>query len=257
LVAPPRSYKPVFIGEAAAVEEAFRARLDAFERKDVSAVFATQTKTGSSRAQVLGFMNTYRIRLYRINAITVVGNTATIAYENAIVGRNLKSDATTTLLGQHDVWTKQHGRWKFVSDVSSAPGIPQDLTAVTVTLRDHAPTIVPAQLPKTDFAFLVKNTGAAAKGLFILGIPADLKVSAFLPVIGAIGTERETNTAASEFPDGIIEMGATADIPAHKDSTMVFSGRLPDGRYLLVSRAAQDAPDTKLPPKEYADFTVN
>ena len=53
-------------------------------------------------------------------------------------------------------------------------------------------------------------------------------------MIDAIGTERQSNTAASEFPDGIVEMGATADIPAHGKGTMVFSGRLPTGRYLLV-----------------------
>ncbi len=58
-----------------------------------------------------------------------------------------------------------------LSDVASSPGIPRDLTPVTVILRDHAPIIVPAPLPASDFAFLLKNTGAEAKGVFILGIP--------------------------------------------------------------------------------------
>ncbi len=257
LVAPPRSYKPVFTGAAAEVERAFRARLDAFERKDVAAAIVSQSSTGASRAELLGFMNTYRIRLYRINAIAVNGNTASIEYENAIVGRNLKANVITTLLGQRETWIKHGERWQSVSDVSSSPGLPSDLASVTMTLRDHAPILLPARLPKTDFGFLVKNTGAAAKGLFILGIPADLNVASFLPVIEAIGTERQTNTAASEFPDGVLEMGATADIPAHKDGTMVFSGRLPKGRYLLVSRSAEGARDQPLPAKEYTDFTIN
>ena len=257
LIAPPRSYKPVFTGAAAAVEKAFRARLADFERKDVSAAFTSQATAKFSRAELLGFMNTYRIRLYRINAIDVKGNTATIEYENAIVGRNLKSDATTTLLGQHDVWTNDHGTWKSVSDVSSSPGIPRDLTTVTVTLRDHAPIVVPAPLPTSDFAFLLKNTGAAAKGVFILGIPADLNVDSLLPVISAIGRQRQINSGASALPDGIIEMGATADIPVHKSGTMVFSGRLRPGRYLLLSRTAENADGPGgLLPKELATFTI-
>ena len=46
LVAPPRSYKPVFTGEAAGVEKAFRARLAAFELKDATAAIASQAKAG-------------------------------------------------------------------------------------------------------------------------------------------------------------------------------------------------------------------
>jgi hypothetical protein len=253
LVAPPRSYKPVFTGVAAKVEDAFRARLAAFENKDVAAAIALERTKVTTRAQLLSFMNTYRIRLYRITAITVHGKTAKVDYENAIVGRNLKSDRTTTLLGQHDVWTNVGGAWKWDSDTASSPGIPRGLTSVTVTLRDHAATVVPSRLPGDDFAFLLKNTGVSAKGVFILGIPADAKVTALLPVVAAIGNERNTNTGASELPDGILEMGATPDVPAHKDGTMVFSGRLPHGRYLLVSRSANGG---SLLPNEYADFTV-
>jgi hypothetical protein len=249
--APPRSYRPVFTGEASAVEEAFRARLDAFERKDATTAIALSA-TALKREDVLAFMNNYSIRLYRINAITVNGNTATIDYENAIVARDLKSNVTT-LLAQHEVWGKQVGGWKQLSDVASTPGIPTDVAAVTVTLRDNAPIIVPTPLPLTDFAFVLKNTGNAAKGVFILGIPADLDVPAFLPVIVAIGTKRDANIAAP-FPDGVLEMGATPDAPAHGNGTMVFTARLPKGRYLLLSREPGDKP--ALLPKEYADFTV-
>jgi hypothetical protein len=249
--APPRSYRPVFTGEAVAVEEAFRARLDAFERKDVAAALALSA-TAPKADDVLAFMNTYSIRLYRINAIAASGSTATIDYEDAIVARDLKSNVTT-LLAQHEVWTKQVGGWKQVSDAASTPGIPSDLAAVTVTLRDNAPIIVPTPLPQTDFAFVLKNTGTEAKGVFILGIPADLDVPTFLPVIVAIGAKRDANIAAP-FPDGVLEMGATPDTPADGGGTMVFTSRLPKGRYLLLSRTPGDKP--ALLQKEYADFTV-
>jgi hypothetical protein len=247
----PRSSRPVFTGEAFAVEQAFRARLDAFERKDAAAAIALSA-IRPKREDVVAFMNTYSIRLYRINAIAVNGNTATIDYENAIVARDLRSNVTT-LLEQHDVWTKQVAGWKQVSDAATTPGIPADLAAVTVTLRHNAPIIVPTPLPQTDFAFVLKNIGTAAKGVFILGIPADLDVPAFLPVIVAIGTKRDANIA-TPFPDGVLEMGATPDIPADGNGTMVFTARLPKGRYLLLSRASGKNPT--LLPKEYADFTV-
>ena len=250
LVAPPRSRKVVFTGTAADVEKAFRALLAGFNRKDVAAVHALQTKP-TPRTELLSFLNSYRVRLYRINRISVYGDEATIDYENAIVGRNLKSDAPTTLLGQQDVWHKKNGRWKVVSDRAFTPGIPEDLQSVTVILRDHAPTIVPTPLPKTDFAFLLKNTGRATKGVFILGVPRDLKVSDAIAAIKAVGASRDT--AGTEFPDGITEMGATADVAGHRNGTMVYSGRLPAGRYLLVSRAAHDG---DLQPNELADFTV-
>jgi hypothetical protein len=249
--APPRAYQPVFTGGAVGVEAAFRARLDAFERKDATTAIALSA-TKPKRADVLAFMNSYSVRLYRITAITVKGNNATIDYEDAIVARDLKSNVTT-LLAQHDVWTRQVGGWKQVSDHASTPGIPTDLAAVTVTLRDHAPIMVPAPLPETDFAFVLKNTGRFAKGVFILGIPAGLDVPAFLPTVAAIGKKRDANIPAP-FPDGVLEMGAAADTPAHGIGTMVFTARLPTGRYLLVSRTAGDNPS--LLPKEYAVFTV-
>jgi len=251
LVAPPRSRKVVFTGTAADVEKAFRALLAGFNRKDVAAVHALQTKP-TPRAQLLSFVNSYRVRLYRINRISVYGDEATIDYENAIVGRNLKSDATTTLLGQQDVWHKKNGRWKVVSDRAFTPGIPEDLRSVTVTLRDHAPTIVPARLPKTDFAFVLKNTGRATKGVFILGVPAHLKVSDAIAVIERVGAARDTS-AGNQFPEGITEIGATADVAGHRNGTMVFSRRLSAGRYLLVSRAADSG---HLLPNEVADFTI-
>ena len=133
------------------------------------------------------------------------GKRATVDYENAIVGRNLKS-RVTTLLAQHEVWTKKDGSWKGVSDESSAPGIPEDLTTVTVTLRDDAPIIVPTPLPKTDVAFLLQNTGAGAKNVFILGLHADLDVATLIPQILAVAAKRGTDVAA-HFPDGTLEMG--------------------------------------------------
>jgi hypothetical protein len=251
LVAPPRSCKPEFTGEAGTVEKVFRALLDAYERKDVDAVLARYATIAATRDELLAFVNAYSVRLYRINAIVVHGDSATVDYEDAIVGRNLNS-VVTTLLGQLDVWTKENGSWKFVSDVSSTPGIPKGMATVTVTLRDDAPSIV-SRLPKTEFALLVKNIGAA-KGLYILGIPAHLDVGAFIPKLDTIGAERQANVAVP-FPKGIREMGATPDISANGLGTMVFSGRLPKGRYLLVTRGASEA--ATRPPPQVAVFTVN
>jgi hypothetical protein len=250
LVAPPRSLRAVFTGEAAQVETAFRALLDAYNRKDIAAIRAAQAKPGTT-AELRSFVNSYRIRLFRINDISLYGNQATIDYENAIVGRNVKPGATTTLLGQQDLWTKQGGHWKEASDRAFTPGIPQDLKTVTLTLRDGAPTVVPAGLPDADFAFLLKNTGRKPKGAFILGVPADLPVARAAAVVAAVGAAR--GTAGTEFPDGIVEMGATADVAGHRNGTMVFSRRLPPGRYLLFSRAAGDG---DVLPNEVGDFTV-
>ena len=252
LVAPPRSRKAVFTGHAAEVERAFRARLAAYDRKDVDYAVATQATKNGTRQEIVEFMNTYQIRLFRITRIDVYGDQATIDYEDAIVGRNLKPAAITTLLAQQDRWTKQDGRWKTASDRAFSPGIPQDLTSVTLTLRDHAPIVIP-RLPTTDFAFLLKNTGAAPKGVFIVRIRPRAKISEVIAAIKAVGDQRGSDAAGVPFPDGIIEMGATPDVPAHRTGTMVFSGRLPAGRYLLLSRAANNG---ELLPKEYAAFTV-
>jgi hypothetical protein len=256
LVAPPRSYKPVFSGEAAVVDQAFHDRLDAFDRHDIDAVLASSARPDPSlRDDVTAFMDTYRAPLYRINAIKVDGNDATIDYENSIVGRNLQSKVRT-LLGQHEVWTKVDGHWKSVSDQSVTPGIPEGMRSVTVTLPDGGPVNVPASLADTDFAFRLKNIGSATKGLFILGIPDDADVGALIPAIAKVGDDR-ANHIPTPMPDGVLEMGATPDVAAHQDGTMVFNDRLPKGRYLLMARAASngDQPGDLLP-NEYAAFTV-
>ena len=252
LVAPPRSRKAVFTGRAAEVERAFRARLAAYDRKDVDYAIATQATKSGTRQGIVEFMNTYQIRLFRITRIDVHGDEATIDYEDAIVGRNLKPAAITTLLAQQDRWTEQDGRWKTASDRAFSPGIPEDLTSVMLALRDHAPIVIP-RLPTSDFAFLLKNTGAAPKGVFIVRIRPSAKVSEVIAAIKAVGDERGSDAAGVPFPDGIVEMGATPDVPARRTGTMVFSGRLPAGRYLLLSRAENNG---ELLPKEYAVFTV-
>jgi hypothetical protein len=249
VAAPPRSYKPVFTGEAAVVQRAFLDLLAAYRRDDVDAVLAR--KIVQSRHDELAFMKNYSIRLFRITSIAVKGNTATVDYEDSIVARNLTT-YVTTLLSQHDTWTKQNGRWKEQSEVASTPGIPRDLASATLTLRDDAPIAITTPLPRGNFAFVVENTGAIAKGLFILGIPTKLDVATFIPLVEQVGTERDSNLAAP-FPHGVLEMGATPDVPANGAGTMVFNARLPSGRYLLLAREADHG---SLLEKEYAVFTV-
>ena len=245
---PPRKApRPVFTGEAAAVEKAFRDNLDAFARKDVDAVVARMGDNLGSRTDLIKFMDAYRIVLYRINNIVVTGKTATIDYENAIVGRNLNTDVTT-LLAQHDVWLKATTGWMFQSDISSQPGIPVDLASVAVTLRDDGQIVIPTPLPKGEFAFAMKNTGSNTKGVFILGIPADLDVPSFI--------EQQVKSSEPGFPDNILEMGATTDIAAGGTGAMVFNAALPEGRYLLLTQITKSFGDTTLLPKEYAEFTV-
>jgi hypothetical protein len=251
LVAPPRSRTVTFTGVRKDVETAFRARLADFERKDVEEAYASEVKHSLSKAQLRSFMNSYRVRLFRINDIFVNGTDATVHYENAIVGRNVNRDAATTLLGQRDIWSKVDGRWKLLSDTALMPGIPSDLKSVTVALRDNAPIAVPAPLPATDFAFLLKNTGRAPKGVFILRVPADLPLATVVKAVGAIGALRAT--AGTGFPYGIVEMGATADVAGQRTGTMVFNRHLPKGKYVLMSRAGNDG---ALLPGETAAFTV-
>ncbi len=229
------------------MEKAFRDNLDAFARRDVDAVVARMGDNLGSRTDLIKFMDAYRIVLYRINNIVVTGNTATIDYENAIVGRNLRTDVTT-LLAQHDVWVKGAKGWMFQSDVASQPGIPADLASVAVTLRDDGQIVIPTPLPKGEFAFSLKNTGSDTKGVFILGIPADLDVPSFI--------EQQVKSTGPGFPDNILEMGATTDIFAGGTGAMVFSAALPEGRYLLLTEIRRSFGDTTLLPKEYAEFTV-
>ncbi len=256
LVAPPRSAESVFSGEAAEVEKAFTDFVEAFDSGDASAAISLYSDPGPSlRRDLDGFMGNFRVLFYRINAIDVEGNTATIEYENAIVGRDLKSEVNT-LLEQRDIWTKDDGSWKWVSGEASAPGIPQDLEAVTVTLADGAPISVPTPLPSTDFAFLLKNTGTATKGVFIVGIAADFEIASLIPTLTKVFDER-SNEVAVRLPDGILELGSTPDVPANQDGTMVFNGRLPEGRYVLLTRTSSDGDrDPTLLPNEFAEFTI-
>jgi hypothetical protein len=232
------------------VRRAFLDLLDAYRRRDIGAVLAAKAK--QSRATEVAFMKNYSIRLFRITAISVEGDTATIDYENSIVARNLTS-YVSTLLAQRDTWTKRDGHWLEVSDVASTPGIPQGLESTMVTLPDGGPIEIPASLRQgTTVAFLVQNPGTVAKGLFILGIPAHLDVATFFSTIARTGDERDAGGAA-QFPAGVLEIGATADIPASGTGTMVFNASLPAGRYLLVAR---DADVGSLRPGEDAVFTV-
>ena len=245
----PRTAKPVFTGESAAVEKAFRGNLDALERKDLDSAIGFQSKAAQkdgTRSGMADFMDSYRILLYRITNIEVNGQRAAVYYEDAIVGRNLKSDVTT-ILAQHDEWVKEDGAWKFVSDVSSAPGIPKDLAVVAITLRDSRQIVVAGPLPKGEFAFSVKNAGADTRGLFILGLPADLDVPGLLK-------DMESGKA---LPDNVLEMGAISDIPAGNIAAMVFNRALPTGRYLLISRRVADANhETPILSGEYAEFSI-
>lgn len=256
LVAPPRSVEPVFSGEAAEVEKAFADLVDAFDRGDVSAAMALYRNIGPSlRDDLNAFMGNFRVIFFRINTIDVEGDTATVEYENAIVGRDLKSQVNT-LLEQRDIWTKDDGNWKWVSGESSAPGIPEDLEAVTVTLADDAQISVPTPLPSADFAFLLENTGTVTKGVFIVGVPDDLDISALIPILTKVRDSRSGGVAV-RLPDGVLELGATPDVPAEQDGTMVFNGRLPAGRYVLFSRTSSDGDDAPtLLPNEYAEFTI-
>lgn len=256
LVAPARSVNPTFSGEAAAVERAFRDRLDALEHGDLDAVMdRSATSDPSLRAELATFMGTYRVRLFRINAITVRGNRATVDYEDSIVGRTL-NPPVSTLLAQHEAWRRDGGHWRSVTDRSSTPGIPRDLKTLTVRLPDHDRIEIPTPLPDAGAAFLLKNTGAVTKGVFILGIPADADVDSLLPAVARVGVDRDRNIPAA-MPSGVVEMGATPDVRAHGTGTMVFSNRLPTGRYLLVSRSSSHADTTAtLLPGEYAEFTV-
>ncbi len=248
-VAPPRSAKPIFTGEAAKVEATLRASLAAYEQGDAQAAYVMQSTKRrmlpeNSVNALQEFMDAYRVVLYRINTINVKGDRATLDYENAIVGRSLQSDVTT-LLHQHDVWVKEDGEWRSDSGSVTTPGIPPDLATVDVAIRDGERIDIPAPLPTTDFAFRIENRGKEARGLFILGIPADLDVSSFF--------DRHAEQEESGFDDGILEMGATPDISGRATGTMVFSKQLPSGRYLLVARTADAG---AMIPSEYADFVV-
>ena len=244
--APPRHRSaPVFTGEAAVVQQAFMALLNSFEKRDVDTIERVAGTKLGSKADLVSFVKAYRIVLYRIINIAVVGDTATIDYENAIVGRSLRSNVTT-LLAQHEIWFKKNGQWMFESDVASAPGIPSDLASVALTLRAGRQIVLSLPLPHGDFAFLVHNTSSVAKGLFILGIPANLDVPSFI--------DTQIKSTAPGFSPGILEMGATSDIAAGASGTMVFSAALPPGRYLLQARAAKDGTPLR---HEYAEFGVN
>ena len=247
-----RSTKMVFSGEAAVVEKALRFHIDAVNRRSVDEFLVNARRPGhpiatpADRKNLLEFMNAYRIVLYRITRIDVTGNKATIDYENAIVGRNLKS-AVTTLLAQHENWVKDAKGWGSLDDVASAPGIPSDLAAVGVKLRDGAQIVLDA-LPAGEFAFRLTNSGRVPKQVFILGIPRALDVPSFI--------ENVAKSTTPGFPEPVLEMGAANAVKPGDTGTMVFSGPLPRGRYLLLTQTPDGVNDATLYPHEYAEFTV-
>lgn len=252
LVAPPRSAHPSFTGDASDVERAFLARLEAFQRREPDTVLALSARTSApgSQEDIQNFMDNYAVRLYRINAIDVARDTATVDYEDAIVGLD-STIAITTLLGQHDVWKLEDGAWKWSSNTVTAPGIPRDVATVRVQLRDGSPPRI-TKLPAAEFAFRLENRGTAPKGTFLLGVPADFDLQQLVPTLDALVQQRANGGA--QLPAGVLELGATVAVPAGGVGTMVFSGRLPNGRYVLVTRADGDQGDVL--PGEYTDFVV-
>ena len=70
---------------------AFRARVSAFDHKDVSGALATFSRAAPppSIADLQTFFDNFDVRMYRIDAIEVHGDSATVDYENAIVGRRI------------------------------------------------------------------------------------------------------------------------------------------------------------------------
>ena len=133
--------------------------------------------------------------------------------------------------------------WKFTVGVASPVGIPADLPSVHIALRDNSQVVILDPIPTSEFAFTIENGGSANKGLFLVAIPADLDVPTYL-------AERSKSEVLRE---DVIELGATADIPAHGSGAMVFNIALPTGRYLLLSVT----PDRRqLLTQEYAEFAV-
>ena len=98
-------------------------------------------------------------------------------------------------------------------------------------------------IPKGELAFTIENRGAAKKGLFLVAIPSDLDVPTYI-------AER---SKGGQLRDDVVELGATADVPAHSSGAMVFNAALPTGRYLLLSVT----PDRQqLLTREYAEFAI-
>ena len=111
--------------------------------------------------------------------------------------------------------------------------------------RHDAQTVVASPLPSGEFAFALSNPGMAAKGVFILGIPSDLDVPSYIQLFMA--------GDRLPLPDKVLEMGGIPDLAPGGKGAMVFSGALPKGRYLLLSRAKGEG---DVLPKEYAEFTI-
>lgn len=225
--------------------------MDAFARGDVAAVLSRTRDGTTTSTDVQRFVDNYDVRLFRILGVAVHGDRATVDYEDAIVGRDVDA-GVTTLLHQHEVWRRSAGDWLWTSDVATAPGIPDDVSTVTVTLREGQPIIVPSDLPGGEFAFLVENTAGRSRGLFLLGVPADLDLPSFLPAVEAVTTKRGEGLP-SPFPAGVLELGATPAIAPGSRGTITFSGRLPAGRYLIL---ATDGPEGPVLRDEIADFTL-
>lgn len=232
--------------EAAAVEQAVREAVDAYNRHDIAGFLALWTDSGleqqfgASREELAAHPQTLfagpRRQLRSLSETLVAGDQAVTEAE-FVVGLGLAREALLLV--------KREGRWLLDGSEPLLVEVPRGTAIVQVRMREFAFEYDPGHLATGNLAFELSNVGLQAHEMVALRVPEDFAIEQLLQ--GPLPP-----------PDAEVLAGVGPLDPGAR-SRLVLAQPLPPGRYLLVC-FLPDTSDPFLAPHAgkgmIAEFTI-
>lgn len=209
--------------ESAAVEAAFLAAIDAWNSKDVEGLMAAFTDAGllstfdATREEAAQFLPDFigdpAITTGELS-VEVSGDTATLVDAEEAFGIFLEP-AMYTLIKQGDAWLLD-------SETPMDAEIPDETTAVDVSLLEYQFGYDAGAISSGDIAFAVNNIGGAEHELALLTLDEGVDLETALP------------SFEEGIPEGVEVLGVGGPWSPGDGGNLVLTETLPAGRYAMV-----------------------
>jgi hypothetical protein len=230
--------------EAAEVEAAVRAAIDAWNGKDAEAFLAGLTDQGlevffdATRQEAEQFLPQFigepPITLGEFSDTQVDGENASTAAGFFLGG--VGAPTRFSLVREAEAWLID-GREFIAGDV------PEGTTAVDLAMSEFAFDFDENEITGGNIAFNVENSGAEPHQVVIARVSEDLDLEQ------AVRSEEEE-------PPGVEELGFVGDFEPGTESTVLLAEELQAGRYAIVCFVEAADGETHAVKGMFADFTV-
>jgi len=228
---------------SADVQATLEAVVDAWNAEDVDAVLVHFTNAGLLSSFGASTREEAAATLPEVMGATIVLGELEI---------NVDGDASTAEAKQWAIGatldprllslTKEGDAWLIDNEEKFPAEIPEGTTSVDLKALEYEFTFDESAITSGNLAFAVENTGAEEHIVDLFRVPADMDIDQAL--------------RSDEEATGIESIGATPPIEPGGESTMVFTGPLPAGRYaLLCFVEAADGEEHALKGM-WGDFTI-